>query len=100
MGNPAYFLFNVTAIHDPAAMKPYQDQVQATIARYEGTVIIAGGDVESIEGPAAQGHYFVLRFNSMEAAKAWYGSAEYQSIVGHRHAAASTHALLLAGLPL
>lgn len=100
MSQPAYFVFNVTAIHNPEGMKPYQAKVLDTITAHNGTVLVGAGDVETVEGPAAQGVFFVLRFDSMAAAKAWYQSADYQAIIGHRHASASCKAILLAGLPL
>ena len=100
MNAPAYFLFNLTAIHDAAGMKPYQDQVQQTLAAYQATVLTGGAEAEVIEGPAVQGKFFMLRFDSQEQARAWYHSPEYQAIIGHRHASASCHAILLAGLPL
>jgi uncharacterized protein (DUF1330 family) len=100
MSHPAYFIFNVTAVHDAEGMKPYQEKVRATVAAYYGTLLIGGGEVETIEGAPAQGKFFVLRFESMAAAKAWYQSPDYQAIVGHRHAASSCDAVLLEGLPL
>jgi len=63
-------------------------------------VLVGGGEVETVEGAAAQGVFFILRFDSAADAKAWYQSAEYQAIIGHRHASASCQAILLAGLPL
>lgn len=98
MSAPAYFVFNVTAIHDPEGMLPYQEKVLETVTTHKGTLIVGGGEVETVEGPAAQGKFFVVRFDSMEAAKAWYHSPAYQSIIGYRHAAATGQATLLAGL--
>jgi uncharacterized protein (DUF1330 family) len=100
MSQPAYFVFNVTAIHNPEGMKPYQAKVLDTISVHHGTVLVGGGEVETVEGPAAQGAFFVLRFDSLEAAKAWYQSADYQAIISHRHASASCQAIVLTGLPL
>jgi len=100
MSQPAYFLFNVTAVHNPEGMKPYQAKVLDTITAHHGSVLVGGGEVETVEGVAAQGVFFILRFDSAADAKAWYQSAEYQAIIGHRHASASCQAILLAGLPL
>jgi uncharacterized protein (DUF1330 family) len=100
MSHPAYFVFNVTAVHDAEGMKPYLEKVLATITAHNGTMLTGGGAVETVEGTPARGKFFVLRFDSMAAAKAWYQSPDYQAIVGHRHAAASCDAVLLEGLPL
>lgn len=100
MSQAAYFVFHVTAIHDLAGMKPYQDKVLDTVTAHHGTLIVGGGEVETVEGPAAEGKFFVVRFDSMDAARAWYHSPEYQAILGYRRASATCQAVLLAGLPL
>lgn len=98
MNTPAYFVFNVTAIHDPQGMLPYQAAVLETISAHHGSVLVGGGAVDSVEGESV-GKYFIVRFDSMAAARAWYVSPAYQHIIGHRHASASCQAVLLAGLP-
>ena len=40
----------------------------------------------------------VLEFDSVEAARAWYESEDYQAIIGRRHDAADSHAVILTGL--
>ncbi|MEC5207503.1 uncharacterized protein (DUF1330 family) [Vogesella perlucida] len=100
MNHAAYFVFHVTAIHNPEGMQPYQAKVLDTVTAHHGTLIVGGGEVETIEGPAAEGKFFIVRFENMAAAKAWYHSADYQAILGYRHASASSNAILLAGLPL
>jgi uncharacterized protein (DUF1330 family) len=98
MSTPAYFVFNVTAIHDPQGMLPYQAAVLETISAHHGRLLVGGGVVDRVEGQA-EGKFFIVRFDSMESARAWYASPAYQHILGHRHASASCQAVLLAGLP-
>ena len=100
MNQAAYFVFHVTAIHNPKGMQPYQEKVLDTVTAHHGTLIVGGGEVATIEGPATEGKFFIVRFASMAAARAWYHSADYQAILGYRHASASCKAVLLAGLPL
>jgi uncharacterized protein (DUF1330 family) len=100
MQTPAYFVFNVTSIHDPQGMLPYQQKVLETVIAHHGSLLVGGGEVDSVEGPAVQGKFFIVRFDSTEAAQAWYHSPDYQSIIGHRHAAASCQTYLLTGLPV
>ncbi|MBV8047563.1 MAG: DUF1330 domain-containing protein [Paludibacterium sp.] len=99
MSQPAYFVFQAT-INDVEGMKPYQQRVHGTLQAYRGTVVVAGGAVESREGAAPQGKIFIVRFDSMADARAWYDSPDYQAIIGYRLAAAECIAFLLEGVAL
>ena len=67
---------------------------------YHGTLLVGGGTIDAREGTPPQGSIVVLRFDSMEAARAWYESPEYQSIIGYRHAAAQTDAFIVEGISM
>ncbi|MCB6183048.1 DUF1330 domain-containing protein [Leeia sp. TBRC 13508] len=95
---PAYFLFNVTDVHDPIAFVPYQEKVVSTILQYHGQIVVADGEREGVEGTPFVGKVYLLRFASKAAAKTWYHSPEYQAIIQHRFAAATCHASLLEGV--
>lgn len=95
---PAYFIFDVK-INAPELLKPYQEKVEASYKIYGGTLLILGGDAETVEGKEPEGIFVMLRFDSREQAKAWHNSPEYQAIIHHRHAAAKTHAWLVDGVP-
>jgi uncharacterized protein (DUF1330 family) len=40
----------------------------------------------------------VLEFDSVDAAKAWYQSEEYQAIISDRQAAATANAVIVSGM--
>ncbi len=42
----------------------------------------------------------ILEFASVEAARAWYVSPDDQAIIGKRHAAATSNAIILAGFEM
>ncbi len=82
----AYVVGN-ESIHDQAKYEEYRTQVRSTLAIYGGRVLSAGPIAEVLEGePKALA--FVIEFESLERAKEWYVSPEYQAIIGLRHAAA------------
>ncbi|MEN3113255.1 DUF1330 domain-containing protein [Uliginosibacterium paludis] len=97
MSQPAYFVIDVK-IHNPDAIKPYQEQVAATYKPFGGERIVAGGVAESIEGAPPLGRIVILRFPSLELAHAWHDSPAYQAILGHRLAAAESHAYFVEGI--
>lgn len=66
-------------------MGPYMEAVSGTVAVHGGKYLVRAGNTEVAEG--GLGEYplkVILEFPSMAAAKGWYNSGEYQSIVPHR----------------
>lgn len=97
MANPVYFVIDVK-INDPEGMKPYQAKVVETFTAFGGERVVAGVIPETLEGRGPQGRIVIVRFPSLEAAHAWHDSPAYQAIIGHRHAAAESHAYLVEGV--
>lgn len=94
---PALVVFEVD-IHDPEALKPYLEGVGATLAPFAPDVLVNSDAVVALEGEAPKGTVVMLRFDSIETARAWYHSPAYQAILGHRTKAATTRAFLAQGL--
>ena len=42
----------------------------------------------------------IVEFVSVEAARGWYNSPEYQAVVGQRHAAAESNAVIIGGFEM
>ncbi len=78
----AYVVANYR-ITDPAGYEPYVPLVLPTLLAAGAEILVADYESEAMEG-AAQHVTVVVRFASKSAARAWYNSAEYQSIVHHR----------------
>ncbi|HHY0584543.1 DUF1330 domain-containing protein [Vibrio natriegens] len=96
--NPAYFIFDVK-IHNLDGMKVYGEKVESTYKRYGGKRVIRAADVITIEGHPPQGHLVVLQFDSIDKARAWHDSPEYQEIVRYRHEYTDSNVWLVEGLP-
>ncbi|MDR2261876.1 DUF1330 domain-containing protein [Enterobacter soli] len=97
VSEPAYFIFDVV-IHDPAAMQPYREKVEASYKAFGGKRLVMGGQCDTVEGNGPQGMLVMLQFDSAEQAHAWHDSPAYQEIIHYRHAAASTNAWLVKGV--
>jgi uncharacterized protein (DUF1330 family) len=93
---PAFYIseFEIT---DPEALKPYRERVDATFAPFSGRYVVRGGEIASLEGEAPKGRIVVIKFDSMEKAKAWYDSPAYQEIRPIRHRAAKSRVFIVAG---
>ena len=95
---PAYAVFDVLEVTDQAKMGQYRQDVLATIQKYEGRVLVAGGQFEIIEGSAKPTFPVVLEFPTLEAAKRWYDSEEYRPLKALRLAAARANGFLVQGV--
>jgi uncharacterized protein (DUF1330 family) len=70
-------------ITNPEGYKAYLPAVRSTLRSHGAEVVVADSESEVKEG--SPGHVtVVLRFESKEAARAWYESGEYQEIMHHR----------------
>ena len=80
----AYALIDIEVMNADG-FGPYIEEVSNTIAKHGGKYLVRGGQVEVVEGSA--GEYpmkVVLQFPSMELAKRWYNSEDYQAILPYR----------------
>ena len=75
----AYLIANYK-LTNPTAYQGYVPAVMPTLQAHGAEVLIADYESEAVEG-APHNVTIVLRFPSKEAARAWYGSPEYQAII-------------------
>ena len=95
---PAYAVFDVLQVTDVAKMSLYRQGVLATIQKYGGRVLVAGGACDVVEGTAKPTFPVILEFPSVEAAKRWYDSEEYTPLKALRHAAARANGFFVQGV--
>ena len=95
---PAYGVFDVLQVTDPAKMGEYRNGVLATIQKYGGRVLVAGGKFDVVEGAAKPTFPVMLEFPSLEAAKRWYDSEEYRPLKALRQSASRANGFLVEGV--
>jgi uncharacterized protein (DUF1330 family) len=93
---PAYVVGNVS-VQDAEAYREYMEAVPATIAAHGGRFVARAGATEMLEG-AWHPRVVILEFPSMDAARAWYRSDDYQRIAAIRHRNADSRLVLVDGL--
>jgi uncharacterized protein (DUF1330 family) len=91
-----YVVF-IEDINDMAVYEGYIAKAGPTLGAHGGSLMVFQDDAEVIEGTWPGKRTVVLEFESVEKAKAWYNSAEYQAIIGERHRSADANAAILAG---
>jgi uncharacterized protein (DUF1330 family) len=92
----AYLIANLD-IQDQPTFQRYREEVVPLIHRFGGKYIIRGGEVQDLEGHLGLKRLIVLEFPSLETAKAFYDSPEYQPIKAIRLQSAHSDIVLIAG---
>ena len=86
---------NVT---DPEKYQDYTAVTPGLIAKYGGRFVVRGGETVTLEGPEETGRVVVIEFDTLEQAKAMYGSADYQAAIKLRAGAATAQFIAVAGV--
>jgi uncharacterized protein (DUF1330 family) len=89
----AYFIAQYV-VNDPKLYREYQVAAGPTIQASGGEVVSFDVAAETMEGSPPGPHTVIVKFESTEAAKAWYDSPEYQAAVGKRHASTEGFAVI------
>jgi uncharacterized protein (DUF1330 family) len=97
---PKGYVIFTEDVHDDAGISAYARQAVPTIVQAGGRIIVADDGPEPIEGSWHGQRTVVLEFDTVEAARNWYRSDDYQSVVGLRHAAADSNAAIVAGFEM
>ena len=92
-----YLVANVT-VTDAERFAEYRAQVSPLVERYGGRYLIRGGTVQRLEGEVALDRVVVIEFESIEAARRFYDSAEYRPVLALRTEAARSQVALVEGI--
>ena len=93
----AYLIIRV-AVTDPERYRQYMALTPAVLARYQGRFIARGGDSVTLAGPPETRRLALGEFPSMELAKAFYASPDYQAAKALRDGACAAEFVALEGL--
>ncbi len=93
----AYFVVNVR-ITDQEGYEDYRRHTAATLEPFGGRFIVRGGKSEILEGEWELHRFVMIEFPSIEAAKGWYESPEYQRLKEIRQRTAHTDMILVEGV--
>src|SRR5579875_1848443 len=83
-------------VTDVEAYKQYMALTPASIARHNGRFLVRGGAVDALEGTAPK-RLVVVAFDSVEAARRWYGSPDYLEARKVREGAAKVRLFIAEG---
>jgi len=76
---PDAYLVVEMKITDMERYKQYMAAAPASLAAFGGEYVVRGGPLQALEGDWSPSRLAVVRFPSMEQARAWYASELYQA---------------------
>ena len=91
----AYVVF-IKRSHGPVRTRRCSQKVGSSFEGRDLKFLATYGALETLEGSPIQGAV-ILEFPDMEAARAWYGSAEYQAAAAHRFRGARYRGFMIEG---
>lgn len=97
---PKGYVILTEAIEDEAGMNAYGRASAPSLAKGGATVLSVETTPHVLEGDWHGDRTVVLEFESVEAARTWYESDEYQEAKVLREKAAKTNAVILSGFEM
>lgn len=94
----AAYLIAELKVHDDEEFGKYKEQVAPMVEKYGGRYLVRGGAIFGLEGDSAPERMVVIEFPSMEKAREFYDSEEYQPVMELRLNSADSRLLLAEGL--
>jgi uncharacterized protein (DUF1330 family) len=94
---PKAYVILTEDIKDPDGMRAYERASMAPLLESGAVVLVVDQEPQVLEGQWHGTRTVMLEFESAVAARAWYESDSYQQVIGLRHAAAETNAVIVAG---
>ncbi|MGA7088288.1 MAG: DUF1330 domain-containing protein [Candidatus Dormiibacterota bacterium] len=83
---------------DEAGRQRYRDLLSPTLAKYEGELIVATTEVDAVEGDWQHAGILVLiRFPTVDRARSWYASEEYQPALRARQESSRSRLMIFEG---
>jgi uncharacterized protein (DUF1330 family) len=93
----AYILANVD-VRDPAAYEEYKRLSTIAMKAHGAEVCVRGGQTQVLEGDWTPHRVVLLKFPSVEKAKAFYDSPEYKAAIEARKNIAVMRMVLIEGV--
>jgi uncharacterized protein (DUF1330 family) len=94
----AYLIIRVK-VTDWDRYREYMARTPAALAKYGGRFIARGGGSVTLEGPEETRRLALVEFPSLEQARAFYASPDYQAAKALRDGACEAEFVALDGLP-
>jgi uncharacterized protein (DUF1330 family) len=92
------YLIAEIEVTDPAAFEEYRAGVPAVIARYGGSYLVRGGELETLESDWQPSRITVLAFPDRAALKRFYDSDDYRDLKALRIKSTNSRVICVDGV--
>ena len=94
----AYMVAQIS-VKDPEEYQKYLQGFLPIFERYDGELLVtSSAETEVVEGDWALPQTVIMRFPSLERARAWHDDPDYQALAVHRRRAAEANLVLVEGV--
>jgi uncharacterized protein (DUF1330 family) len=93
----AYVIMDVK-VQDAAGYEEYRRAGSPSVPQHGGKYIVRGGRVDVLEGDSPPSRIIVIEFPTVDQAKRWYNSPEYQAALKGRLRTADSKVLIVEGV--
>jgi uncharacterized protein (DUF1330 family) len=93
----AYFIARIN-VTDWNKFKHYLEASPSVLKMFDGTYIARGGEIVTLEGPEETRRVVLVEFPTLEQAKEFYNSSEYQEVIKLRKDAAIAEIIVVDGI--
>ena len=94
----AGYLIARVDVTDPEKYEGYKKLAAAAIEKYDGRYLARGGETETLEGTEETRRVVIVEFSSLDRARAFYSSPEYQEAKAARAGAADGQFVVVDGV--
>lgn len=92
----AYLIAQID-VRDADAYRAYAEKAGPVVGQYGGRFLAKAGPTVPLEGAPPRERIVVIEFDSVDAARTYYDSPEYQAAKSLRHGAAAAQFFIVAG---
>jgi uncharacterized protein (DUF1330 family) len=93
----AYIVVQIS-VNDQTEFEKYKQMSAPAIAAYGGKYLVRGGALTVMEGDWRPERFVIVEFESVERAKQWWNSKEYEEAKRLRQQIATTRMILVEGV--
>ena len=91
-----YLVADVT-VTNPGPYVEYQEKVPALVAKYGGKYLVRAGPMHTMEGDLSIKRMVIVEFESLDAARKFYESADYAPLLKLRKETTQSHVAFYEG---
>ena len=96
--SPVHFVAHFT-VNDPDGYRIYEKGFFPILRNFDGQFITYDDAPTVLEGKRSMGRTVIIKFDSEEQCLNWWNSPEYIELAKFRHAATTTHSIVIVHSP-